>query len=63
MLEAIAIGQRHDDDTQVVLFREAGGGPATSTTSCARGSSSDCGAVLPRHVLAKMIAVADLPRT
>ena len=62
VLEAIAIGQRHDDDTRVVLFVKLAEGYDLDDILRAR-SSSDCVSSAPRHVPAKMIAVADLPRT
>ena len=64
VLEALAVGQEWDGDTRVVLFvrlrrggelrcRAGGADPAV-------GSGTNC---TPRHVPAKILRVADIPRT
>ena len=63
VLEALCIGQDWDDDVRVVLFVRLAPGAAltedlvkTMKTRIRTGAS-------PRHVPAKIIAVADIPRT
>jgi acetoacetyl-CoA synthetase len=63
VLEAIAIGQRHDDDTRVVLFVKLAEGYDLDDILRARIVKRLREQCSPRHVPAKMIAVADLPRT
>lgn len=63
ILEALAIGQRWEDDTRIVLFVRLAAGVglddelANRIAVCLRDNCS------PRHVPARVIAVADLPRT
>jgi len=61
--EALAVGQAWDDDTRIVLFvRLAEGSELDDSlvTTIKRSLRENCS---PRHVPAKIIAVADLPRT
>jgi acetoacetyl-CoA synthetase len=61
--EAICIGQDWDDDVRVVLFvRLAKGSELTDDLVKAIKAKIRTGAS-PRHVPAKIIAVADIPRT
>jgi acetoacetyl-CoA synthetase len=61
--EALCIGQDWDDDVRVVLFvRLASGFTLTETLEKAIKTRIRTGAS-PRHVPAKIIAVADIPRT
>jgi acetoacetyl-CoA synthetase len=63
VLESLAVGQEWDDDTRIVLFvRMAEGAHLDEAvvTTIKRTLRENCS---PRHVPAKIIAVADLPRT
>lgn len=63
VLEALCIGQDWDDDVRVVLFvRLAAGASLTEDLVKAMKTLIRTGAS-PRHVPAKIIAVADIPRT
>ncbi|OCI96716.1 acetoacetate-CoA ligase [Rhizobium sp. AC27/96] len=63
VLEALCIGQDWDDDVRVVLFvRLAAGASLTEDLVKAMKTRIRTGAS-PRHVPAKIIAVADIPRT
>jgi acetoacetyl-CoA synthetase len=63
VLEALAIGQDFDNDVRVVLFvRLAAGVTLTEDLQKAIKTKIRTGAS-PRHVPAKIIAVADIPRT
>ncbi|WP_271024376.1 acetoacetate--CoA ligase [Rhizobium sp. RCAM05973] len=63
VLEALCIGQDWDDDVRVVLFvRLAAGAALTEDLVKAMKTLIRTGAS-PRHVPAKIIAVADIPRT
>ena len=63
VIEALAIGQDFDDDVRVVLFvRLAEGVTLTDDLQKAIKTKIRTGAS-PRHVPAKIIAVADIPRT
>ncbi|MGB2970035.1 MAG: hypothetical protein WBB77_08850, partial [Candidatus Nanopelagicales bacterium] len=63
ILEALAIGQRWEGDTRIVLFVRLAEGVtlddelARRIGACLRENCS------PRHVPARVVAVADLPRT
>jgi acetoacetyl-CoA synthetase len=63
VLESIAIGQDWDDDMRVVLFVRLRGGVTLTDELQARISQVICSNNTPRHVPAKIIAVADIPRT
>jgi acetoacetyl-CoA synthetase len=63
VVEAIAVGQEWDDDTRIVLFVRLADGHALDDDLVAeirRRVRTDCS---PRHVPAKIVAVADIPRT
>ena len=63
VLESIAIGQDWDDDVRVVLFVRLREGVALSDELQARIRQVIRSNTTPRHVPAKIIAVADIPRT
>ncbi|MEX6504393.1 acetoacetate--CoA ligase [Pseudomonas zhanjiangensis] len=63
VLESIAIGQEWDDDVRVVLFVRLREGMALSDELQARIRQVIRANTTPRHVPAKIIAVADIPRT
>ncbi len=63
VMEALAIGQAWDDDTRIVLFVRLADGVTLDNELMAtikRALRENCS---PRHVPAKIVAVADLPRT
>jgi acetoacetyl-CoA synthetase len=63
IVEALAIGQQWDDDTRIVLFVRLATDSELDdelTTTIRRVLRENCS---PRHVPAKIVAVADLPRT
>ncbi|WP_372875227.1 acetoacetate--CoA ligase [Pseudomonas sp.] len=63
VLESIAIGQDWDDDVRVVLFVRLREGVALTDELQARIRQVIRANTTPRHVPAKIIAVADIPRT
>jgi acetoacetyl-CoA synthetase len=63
VLESIAIGQQWDDDVRVVLFVRLREGIELSETLQAEIRQVIRANTTPRHVPAKIIAVADIPRT
>lgn len=63
VVECIAVGQRWDDDTRVVLFVRLAQGHELDDLLRARIIKRLREQCSPRHVPARMIAVADLPRT
>jgi acetoacetyl-CoA synthetase len=63
VLESIAIGQDWDDDVRVVLFVRLRDGVALDDELQARIRQVIRANTTPRHVPAKIIAVADIPRT
>ena len=64
VLEAIAIGQDWDNDVRVVLFvRLQRRRRASTTRLTARIKAKIRNGASPRHVPAKIVAVADIPRT
>ncbi|QLC72296.1 acetoacetate--CoA ligase [Pseudomonas sp. LPB0260] len=63
VLESIAIGQEWDDDVRVVLFVRLREGVSLSDELQARIRQVIRANTTPRHVPAKIIAVADIPRT
>jgi acetoacetyl-CoA synthetase len=63
VLECIAVGQRWDGDTRVVLFVRLAPGHDLDDLLRARIVRRLREQCSPRHVPARMIAVADLPRT
>jgi acetoacetyl-CoA synthetase len=60
--ESLAIGQEWDDDTRIVLFVRLVDGPLTDELKdrIRTRLRTNCS---PRHVPARIVAVADLPRT
>jgi acetoacetyl-CoA synthetase len=63
IVEALAIGQQWDDDTRIVLFVRLASDSELDDeliTTIRRVLRENCS---PRHVPAKIVAVADLPRT
>ncbi|HET7307294.1 MAG TPA: acetoacetate--CoA ligase [Gammaproteobacteria bacterium] len=63
VLESIAVGQEWGDDTRVVLFVKLRPGIELDDALCARIRKIIRDNTSPRHVPAKIIAVADIPRT
>ena len=63
VLESIAIGQEWDDDVRVVLFVRLREGIELTDTLQAEIRQVIRANTTPRHVPAKIIAVADIPRT
>ena len=63
VLEALAIGQDWQDDVRVVLFVRLASGVTLSDDLLARMKKAIREGASPRHVPAKIIAVADIPRT
>jgi len=63
VLEALAIGQSMDDDVRVVLFVRLAEGRALDEDLMTRIKRQIRNGASPRHVPAKIVAVADIPRT
>ena len=63
MIEALAIGQDWDSDVRVVLFVRLKGGTQLDDALVARIRKQIRDGASPRHVPAKILAVADIPRT
>ena len=63
VLEALAIGQDWDNDTRVILFVKLRPGLALTEDLAARIRRQIRQGASPRHVPAKIIAMADIPRT
>ncbi|GAB4066621.1 acetoacetate--CoA ligase [Ancylobacter sonchi] len=63
ILEAIAIGQEWDNDVRVVLFVRLKPGVALDADLDKRIKTQIRVGASPRHVPAKIVAVADIPRT
>jgi len=63
VLESIAIGQAWEDDVRVVLFVRLREGIARDDALQAQIRQVIRANTTPRHVPAKIIAVADIPRT
>lgn len=63
VLESVAIGQQWNNDVRVVLFVVMNGGEELSEELQAQIRSNIRTGASPRHVPAKIIAVADIPRT
>ena len=63
VLEALAIGQDWQDDVRVVLFVRLASGVTLDSDLLARMKKAIREGASPRHVPAKIIAVADIPRT
>ncbi|NLS00160.1 acetoacetate--CoA ligase [Rhizobium sp. P38BS-XIX] len=63
VLEALCIGQNWDDDVRVVLFVRLAAGASLSEELVKTMKTRIRTGASPRHVPAKIIAVADIPRT
>jgi acetoacetyl-CoA synthetase len=63
VIEAIAIGQAFDNDVRIVLFVRLREGVVLDEALVQRIKMEVRGGASPRHVPAKVIAVADIPRT
>ncbi|WP_108658390.1 acetoacetate--CoA ligase [Acuticoccus kandeliae] len=63
VVEALAIGQTFDDDVRVVLFVRLGEGATLTDELIAKIKKQVRTGASPRHVPAKIVAVADIPRT
>jgi len=63
VLEALAIGQAFDDDVRVILFVRLADGQALTEELVSRIRQQVRLGASPRHVPAKIVAVADIPRT
>ena len=61
--EAIAVGQRSKDGERVVLFVKLARGKVLNETLRAKIKTAIRKSASPRHVPAKIVAVADIPRT
>jgi acetoacetyl-CoA synthetase len=63
VIEALAIGQDWDHDVRIVLFVRLRDGAVLDDALLARIKSVIRTGASPRHVPAKIVAVADIPRT
>ncbi|MGI9302797.1 MAG: acetoacetate--CoA ligase, partial [Gammaproteobacteria bacterium] len=63
VVESIAVGQRWDNDTRVVLFVKLRPGLNLDDDLIARIKKTIRDNTTPRHVPAKVVQVADIPRT
>ena len=63
VLEALAIGQEWDNDTRIILFVKLRPGLALTENLAARLKKRIREGASPRHVPAKIVAIADIPRT
>ncbi len=63
VIEALAIGQDWDNDVRIVLFVRLKDGAALDDALVARIKAVIRTGASPRHVPAKIVAVADIPRT
>jgi len=63
VIEALAIGQDWDNDVRVVLFVKLKSGAALDDALVARIKKKIRDGASPRHVPAKIVAIADIPRT
>jgi acetoacetyl-CoA synthetase len=63
VLEALAIGQDFDNDVRIVLFVRLAEGVALTEALAAAIKAKIRAGASPRHVPAKIVAVADIPRT
>jgi acetoacetyl-CoA synthetase len=63
VLEALAIGQDWDNDVRVVLFVRLRDGVKLTEDLAATIRSAIRTGASPRHVPARIVAVADIPRT
>ncbi len=63
VIEAIAVGQDWDNDVRIVLFVRLRDGAALDDALVARIRAAIRTGASPRHVPARVLAVADIPRT
>jgi acetoacetyl-CoA synthetase len=63
VLEALAIGQNFDNDVRIVLFVRLAAGVTLTDDLQKRIKAKIRAGASPRHVPAKIVAVADIPRT
>jgi acetoacetyl-CoA synthetase len=63
VLESLAVGQQWDGDERIVLFVRLRDGVVLDDALRARIASEIRAHTSPRHVPARIIAVADIPRT
>ena len=63
IIEALAIGQNFDNDVRIVLFVRLKDGVTLDDALAARIRAQIRNGASPRHVPAKIIKVADIPRT
>ena len=63
VLESLAIGQEWQGDTRIVLFVRLRDGARLDDALAARIRERIRGEASPRHVPARIVAVADIPRT
>ena len=63
VLESIVVGQEWDNDVRVVLFVRLAEGVELTEELISRIKSTIRQGTSPRHVPAKVVAVADIPRT
>ena len=63
VLESIAVGQQWEDDVRVILFVRLAEGTELNESLIKEIKSTIRANTTPRHVPAKVIAVADIPRT
>lgn len=63
VLESLVIGQQHDDDVRIVLFVKMRPGVELDDDLRADIRQRVRAGATPRHVPAKIVAVADIPRT
>ncbi|WP_293763244.1 acetoacetate--CoA ligase [uncultured Aquitalea sp.] len=63
VIESLAVGQRWQDDERVVLFVRLRDGQALDETLTSRIKEKIKLGASPRHVPARIVAVADIPRT
>jgi acetoacetyl-CoA synthetase len=61
--EGLCVGQDWDNDVRVVLFVRLRGGAVLDDTLCDKIKANIRANATPRHVPAKIVAVADIPRT
>ena len=63
VIEALCIGQDWDGDVRIVLFVRLAPGAALDDALVARIKAVIRSGASPRHVPARIVAVADIPRT
>jgi acetoacetyl-CoA synthetase len=61
--DSVVVGQSWDGDTRIVLFVMLADGKALDAALEGRIRSTIRGAASPKHVPAKIVAIADIPRT